>query len=169
MRPRGCIAREKDQVDPLHLAYGKPGAFERALVGLRRGRNIGQHLAHQVGVGRATMTRSCARRSLAAETIFMALVICSVFFTERMRRRRSIRLGIDYAVAPAALRFGNRAFTSLMAAIRSALIASSITFFSRMPARIPAWSSRGSYRARLRRGGNLPLPDRRASRWCRRR
>jgi hypothetical protein len=31
----------------------------------------------------------------------MALVICSVFFTERMRRRRSIRLGIDwYLCAP---------------------------------------------------------------------
>src|SRR5580658_9022144 len=40
------------------------------------------------------MTRSCARRSFAAETIFMALVICSVFLTERMRRRRSMRLGI---------------------------------------------------------------------------
>src|SRR5256885_960992 len=44
--------------------------------------------------GRAEITRSCARRSLAAETIFMALVICCVFFTERMRRRMSIRLGI---------------------------------------------------------------------------
>src|ERR1700735_4799703 len=40
------------------------------------------------------MTRSCARRSLAAETIFMALVICCVFFTERMRRRISIKLGM---------------------------------------------------------------------------
>src|SRR5580700_6870154 len=44
--------------------------------------------------GRAAITRSCARRSLAAETIFMALVICCVFFTERMRRRISIRLGM---------------------------------------------------------------------------
>src|ERR1700683_1728429 len=44
--------------------------------------------------GRAAMTRSCARRSLAAETIFMALVICCVFFTERMRRRISIKLGM---------------------------------------------------------------------------
>src|SRR5437764_4525208 len=40
------------------------------------------------------MTRSCARRSFAAETIFMAFVICCVFFTERMRRRMSIRLGM---------------------------------------------------------------------------
>src|SRR5690348_13564674 len=44
--------------------------------------------------GRAAITRSCARRSLAAETIFMALVICCVFLTERMRRRISIRLGM---------------------------------------------------------------------------
>src|SRR5439155_16738930 len=44
--------------------------------------------------GREAMVRSCARRSFAAETIFMALVICCVFLTERMRRRISIRLGI---------------------------------------------------------------------------
>src|SRR5258708_32774350 len=42
------------------------------------------------------MVRSCARRSLAAETIFMALVICCVFLTERMRRRISIKLGIGF-------------------------------------------------------------------------
>src|SRR5579859_6555866 len=41
------------------------------------------------------MTRSCARRSLAAETIFMALVICCVLRTDRMRRRMSIKLGMD--------------------------------------------------------------------------
>src|SRR3954464_7560979 len=39
--------------------------------------------------GRAVTARSCARRSFAAETIFMALVICRVFFTLRMRRRMS--------------------------------------------------------------------------------
>src|SRR5262245_46046050 len=44
--------------------------------------------------GRDARVRSCARRSLAAETIFMALVICCVFLTERMRRRISMRLGI---------------------------------------------------------------------------
>src|SRR6478672_5633611 len=42
------------------------------------------------------MVRSCARRSFAAETIFMALVICCVFLTERMRRRMSIKLGIGF-------------------------------------------------------------------------
>ena len=40
------------------------------------------------------MARSCARRSLAAETIFMALVICRVFLTERMRRLRSSTFAI---------------------------------------------------------------------------
>src|SRR5579871_2579029 len=44
--------------------------------------------------GREASTRSWARRSFAAETIFMALVICCVFRTERMRRRISIRLGM---------------------------------------------------------------------------
>src|SRR5439155_13810764 len=46
--------------------------------------------------GREAMVRSCARRSFAAETIFMALVICCVFLTERMRRRISIKLGIGF-------------------------------------------------------------------------
>src|SRR5687767_13100562 len=39
--------------------------------------------------GRAAFTRSSARRSLAAETIFMALVIFCVFFTLLMRLRMS--------------------------------------------------------------------------------
>src|SRR5206468_429718 len=42
----------------------------------------------------ALRTRSCARRSFAAETIFMAFVSCWVFFTDRMRRRISKRLGM---------------------------------------------------------------------------
>src|SRR5436305_9510601 len=50
-----------------------------------------------VAYGRAASTRSCARRSFAAETIFMALVICCVFLTDRMRRRMSIRLGMAYS------------------------------------------------------------------------
>ena len=37
--------------------------------------------------GRAAMMASWAFRSLAAATIFIALVICCVLFTERMRRR----------------------------------------------------------------------------------
>jgi hypothetical protein len=39
------------------------------------------------------VTRSCARRSFYAATIFMALVICCVLRTERTRRRMSIKLG----------------------------------------------------------------------------
>ena len=46
------------------------------------------------------MARSCARRSLAAATIFMALVICRVFFTLRMRRRMS-RMFAIVSYAPA--------------------------------------------------------------------
>src|SRR5262252_3130156 len=37
---------------------------------------------------------SWARRSLAAETIFIALVICCVLLTLRIRRRMSMRAGI---------------------------------------------------------------------------
>ena len=49
--------------------------------------------------GRAFMIRSCARRSFDAATIFIALVICCVFFTARMRRRRSISDGMNHQVA----------------------------------------------------------------------
>src|ERR1700760_184965 len=44
--------------------------------------------------GRAASARSCARRSLAAETICMALVICRVLRTLRIRRRMSKRFAI---------------------------------------------------------------------------
>ncbi len=44
--------------------------------------------------GRDAVTRSCARLSLAAATIFIALVICCVFLTDLMRRRMSRRLAI---------------------------------------------------------------------------
>src|SRR6185369_13161669 len=40
------------------------------------------------------MIRSCARRSFDAATIFIALVICCVFLTARIRRRRSISDGM---------------------------------------------------------------------------
>src|SRR5579864_7303193 len=40
------------------------------------------------------MMRSCARRSFEAATIFIALVICCVFLTARIRRRRSISDGM---------------------------------------------------------------------------
>src|SRR5688572_3227411 len=44
--------------------------------------------------GRAAITRSCARLSFAAATIFIALVICCVFFTDLIRRRMSNKLAI---------------------------------------------------------------------------
>jgi hypothetical protein len=44
--------------------------------------------------GRAATTASWARRSLAAETIFIALVICRVFLTDPIRFFISFRLGI---------------------------------------------------------------------------
>src|ERR1700761_1252217 len=48
------------------------------------------------------MARSWARRRRAAETIFMALVICRVFFTLRMRRRKSSTFAISpYVSCPA--------------------------------------------------------------------
>jgi hypothetical protein len=40
------------------------------------------------------MAASCARRSRAAATNFIARVICWVFFTERMRRRKSRSVAI---------------------------------------------------------------------------
>src|SRR5512139_3158456 len=42
------------------------------------------------------MTRSWERRSLAAATIFMALVICCVFLTLVILRLMSLKLGIGY-------------------------------------------------------------------------
>ena len=47
-----------------------------------------------VAYGRALMIRSCARRSFDAATIFIALVICCVFLTARIRRRRSMSDGM---------------------------------------------------------------------------
>src|SRR5260221_5792622 len=46
---------------------------------------------------------SWARRSLAAETIFMALVICCVFLTLRIRRRMWRRAGIACGAASGGL------------------------------------------------------------------
>src|SRR6185503_18776481 len=46
--------------------------------------------------GRVCTTRSCARRSLDAATIFIAFVICCVDFTARMRRRMSMSDGTEF-------------------------------------------------------------------------
>src|SRR6202021_3220872 len=50
--------------------------------------------------GRAAKALSCARRSRAAATNFMARVICCVFLTERMRRLMSSCVGIRVYVCP---------------------------------------------------------------------
>ena len=92
--------------------------------------------------GRAAITRSWARRSLAAETIFMALVICCVFLTERIRRRMSIRLGIHPYFGCSA--FGcsatKRALNSLIASRSRTRSGSSSTFWSRIWSRRSRWA-----------------------------
>src|SRR5687768_2405497 len=56
--------------------------------------------------GRAASAAVCARRSFAAATICMALVIFCVAFTEAMRLRRSLRLGIERSYSPLRKRLG---------------------------------------------------------------
>src|SRR5579872_299936 len=75
--------------------------------------------------GRAAMTRSWERRSLAAETIFMALVICCVFLTERILRRMSMRLGMSGLGQfrdEAGLEFGDRVFQARAQAVVERLL-----------------------------------------------
>ena len=81
---------------------------------------------------------SCARRSFDAATIFMALVICCVDLTARMRRRMSISDGIwpAYAATPAR-RPRTPSPNSFSARSSSALSSSSIFFFSAIAARTP--------------------------------
>src|SRR6516164_1337982 len=65
--------------------------------------------------GRACKARSWARRSFAAETIFMALVICRVFFTLRIRRRRSSTFAIALSACLChCLAFGDELFLVLL-------------------------------------------------------
>ena len=84
--------------------------------------------------GRAPTTRSCDRRSFDAETIFMALVICWIDLTARIRRRISMRDGMCPLVlgyAPtAAGSAANCSPNSLIAAFSSPFSASSSCFFS---------------------------------------
>ena len=93
-------------------------------------------LASICAYGRACSARSWARRSLAAETIFMALVICRVFFTLRMRRRRSSTFAIrPYAVTAVALSFrpARKSFLySLIASVRRLRRSSSSAFLVAM-------------------------------------
>jgi hypothetical protein len=50
--------------------------------------------------GRAANMDSWARRSLAAETILRAFVICCVFLTLRIRLRMSMSAGMLYPLIP---------------------------------------------------------------------
>ena len=50
--------------------------------------------------GRSDTAVSCARRSRAAAMNFIARVICCVFFTERIRRRKSRSVGMEGFCSP---------------------------------------------------------------------
>src|SRR5215468_60636 len=63
--------------------------------------------------GRAATAASCARRSLAAATICMALVILRVAFTEAMRLRMSLREAIGAFKAAAGRRLRRHPLTRL--------------------------------------------------------
>ena len=87
--------------------------------------------------GRAAMTRSCARLSRDAAIIFIALVICCVDLTARIRRRKSISEGIGYATATAVVEPRNCFPNSVSAASSAPLISSSRVFFSTIPVSTP--------------------------------
>ena len=92
---QALVAGDQHQQDPFFRPLRQQRICRDAVVARRCGGNVRQITLRSIAAyGRAAITRSCARRSLAAETIFMALVICCVFFTERMRRRMSIKLGM---------------------------------------------------------------------------
>ncbi len=68
----------------------------RVGAGAEPGGEARQHLLHPLGVGARRLRRHGARRSLAAATICMALVIFCVALTEEMRFRRSLSEGMVY-------------------------------------------------------------------------
>jgi len=101
--------------------------------------------------------RSCARRSFAAETTFMALVICRVFTTLRIRRRMSRMLGMvlsreylvpsrifcsvpvtRYYFATASRSLTNCCFACLITSVNCAFRGSSRIFFSMIVRSNPA-------------------------------
>ena len=86
--------------------------------------------------GRAEMMRSCARRSFAAATSFMARVIFCVDWTERIRRwmSRSVAMARYAALMPlAAMNSALASATALVSVSRSASVSS---FLSRISVRI---------------------------------
>ena len=84
--------------------------------------------------GRAAMIRSCARRSFAAATSFMARVIFCVDSTERIRRRmsRSVAIGRYATLMPFAA-------TNSVLASATAFVSDSREFGDVLLNDIPAW------------------------------
>ncbi len=97
MRPPSPCRRSPRLAESFFFPLRQQGMLRLSGLGIvdfrarhQRLQDIGQHL--RIWTGR--QGRSCALRSLAAETIFMALVICRVLITLRIRRRMSRILGI---------------------------------------------------------------------------
>ena len=77
---QAAVAGEHDQVDPLLVAARE----QRVRVGLDASPATAANISVSFAAyGRARSAASCARRSFAAATIFMALVICCVERTVR--------------------------------------------------------------------------------------
>src|SRR4028118_1071133 len=72
------------------------------------GANVPTSSAMVSAYGLPRCTRSCTRRSLAAATIFIACVICEMFFTTRILRRLSRIDAISSAHLCACYGFGSR-------------------------------------------------------------
>ena len=85
--------------------------------------------------GRASWTVRWALRNLAVETVFIACVICWLFWTLRIRRRRSMRVGMLLQAL-----LWKTALKALRAALISPSRAVSMCFFSRILVRMSAWS-----------------------------
>src|SRR5262249_7695766 len=80
------------------------------------------------------------RRSFAAETICMALVICRVLRTLRIRRRMSSTLGTVYRFFPAAAFMNFAAAGVLSPAARCPFRIESCRAISRMPSAVFNWA-----------------------------
>ena len=98
--------------------------------------------ASSLANGRAASAASCALRSRAAATNFIARVICCVFFTERMRRRKSSSVAMSYRrsaqFAPAAIAAVKRSLKASIAGLMPALMPSSSAFFVAISFSTPA-------------------------------
>ena len=103
--------------------------------------------------GRAASARSCARRSFAAETICMALVICRVFFTLRMRRRMSKIFAKFYFFFPALVdfAFGAPPDAASVSFNMMSWRAISIVASARSPRLCPSLAATASYLQSVRR------------------